>query len=186
MIVTSDSVVKKTARLNREVVQLRADIKLERQLRDQINEDKKEVLGRSGLRSLGKYEIHVMEGRVLLTGIVYNQEIKNYIVDKITDNVKVRELLDELRVGDVKVATISDFFIKRSIKAKIFFKTEIRSLNYEVSVINGFAYIIGIAQNVYELELMANVIGTVRGVNKVISYVITVDSNKKIKIDFIN
>ena len=66
---------------------------------------------------------------------------------KITENIKVRELLDELTVGNTKINTFNDFFIKRSIMMKIFFRTKIKSLNYEIRVVNGNTYIIGIADD---------------------------------------
>ena len=68
---------------------------------------------------------------------------------------------------------------------KIFFRTKIKSLNYEVSVVNGSAYVIGIAENEEELKLLTHTISTVKGVKEVVSYVITVDSSKKIKLEFL-
>ncbi|MDR1498987.1 MAG: BON domain-containing protein [Rickettsiales bacterium] len=186
VIATGSTVVGKTTRLNREMVQVKADLRLRNQLIKAIDDGKKEFLQDNNLWEFGIYEISIMEGRVLLTGVVRNDSTKNYIIKKIAENIKVRELLDELKVGNTKISRTKDFFIKKNLEAKLLFKYRIRSLNYEVSIMNGNAYLIGIAQDRTELELLANIASITKGVRKVISYVITVDSGKKIKIDFTN
>lgn len=185
-IATSSEVASKTTRLNREMIQIKGDLALKEKLTKDIETNKKKFLEYNNLKNFGKYDLNVMEGRVLLTGIVYNQEIKEYIINKITEDIKVRELLDELKVGIPIYSSIKDFFIKRNIITKIFFKTKIKSLNYEVSVVDGYVYVIGIAENNEELELLLKLISTVKGVKEVNNYAITVDSEKKLKLDFIN
>ena len=68
---------------------------------------------------------------------------------------------------------------------KIFFRSKIKSLNYEVSVIDSIAYVIGIAEDQEELELLLNLISTIRGIEKVVSHIITIDSKLKLKIEYI-
>ena len=184
--VTSSDVVNKISRLNREMPQVKADLALEKQLKHSINNGKKSFLYSHNLKDFGYYNIDIVEGRVLLTGVVCDESIKSYIINKITENIKVRELLDELAVNRELInRKFNDFFVKRSIITKIFFKTKIKSLNYEISVVNGHTYIIGIAENQEELELLTKLVSTVKGVKEVVSYIITVDSNKKIKLEFL-
>lgn len=185
--VKSSNVAGKITRLNREMPQVKADLELKEQLEKSIESGKKNFLysNTSSEVHFGKYNIDIVEGRVLLTGAVANNEIKKYIINKITENIKVRELLDELTVDNTKINTFSDFFIKRSIMMKIFFRTKIKSLNYEIRVVNGNTYIIGIAEDEEEMRLLANTISTVRGVKEVISYIITMENNKKIKLEFL-
>ena len=185
--VKSSNVAGKITRLNREMPQVKADLELKKQLEKSIESGKKNFLysNASSEVHFGRYYIDIVEGRVLLSGSVANNEIKKYIISKITENIKVRELLDELAVGDVKINTVNDFFIKRSIMTKIFFRTKIKSLNYEIRVVNGNTYIIGIAEDEEEMRLLANAISTVKGVKEVISYVITMEHNKKIKLEFL-
>ena len=183
--VTSSDVANKITRLNREIPQVKADLALEKQLKRNIEVGKKTFLYSNNYRDFGSYDLHVIEGRVLLTGIVHNEEARRYIIGKITENVKVRELLDELVVSRENRKNVSDFFIRRLIKTKIFLISKIRSLNYEISVVNGYAYIIGIASGDEELEFIAKSISTVRGVKEVVSYTITVDSAKKIKLEYL-
>lgn len=183
--VTSSNVADKITRLNREMPQVKADLTLKKQLKHSIDIGKKSFLYSYNFKDFGYYNINVIEGRVLLTGSVYNEEIKKYIIGKITENIKVRELMDELIVDRDINSSFKDFAIERSIAMKIFFRTKIKSLNYEVSVVNGSAYVIGIAENEEELKLLTHTISTVKGVKEVVSYVITVDSSKKIKLEFL-
>ncbi|MBO4957108.1 MAG: BON domain-containing protein [Rickettsiales bacterium] len=183
--VTSSNVADKITRLNREMPQVKADLTLKKQLKHSIDIGKKSFLYSYNFKDFGYYNINVIEGRVLLTGSVYNEEIKKYIIGKITENIKVRELMDELIVDRDINSSFKDFAIERSIAMKIFFRTKIKSLNYEVSVVNGSAYVIGIAENEEELKLLTHTISTVKGIKEVVSYVITVDSSKKIKLEFL-
>lgn len=176
----------KTSRLNREIVQVKNDLNVEKQLKKNIIKNKTYFLKQQGLKNFGRYYINVLEGRVLLSGIVYNQEVKDYIMEKIRENLEVREILDELKVGNVVYSNIYDFLLKRTIITKIFFKSNIKSLNYEISVVNGYVYIMGIAEDEEEAKLIAKIISTVSGVKEVNSYIITVNSDKKLKINFTN
>ncbi len=185
-IATGSEVVSKTSRLNREIIQVKNDLNIEKQIQKSIDKNKSYFLKQQGLRNFGRYYIDVLEGRVLLTGIVYNQEIKDYIINKITENLDVRELLDELKVGNVVYSNVYDFFLKRTIISKIFFKSNIKSLNYDISVVNGYVYIIGIAEDEQEANLIAKIISTVSGVKEVNSYIITINSDKKLKVNFTN
>ncbi len=185
-IATGSEVVSKTSRLNREIVQVKNDLNVEKQLKKNIIKNKTYFLKQQGLKNFGRYYINVLEGRVLLSGIVYKQEVKDYIMEKIRENLEVREILDELKVGNVVYSNIYDFLLKRTIITKIFFKSNIKSLNYEISVVNGYVYIMGIAEDEEEAKLIAKIISTVSGVKEVNSYIITVNSDKKLKINFTN
>ena len=184
LTVTGGEVANKVTGLNRNIDQVKADLDLKKQLINSIDSAKKSFLTANNMKNFGYYDINVMEGRVLLTGAVYEEKIKSFIISKITENIKVRELLDELVVSTVDKNYIKDFFIKKTITTKIFFRTKVRSMNYELSVMNGYVYVIGIADSQEELELLTKAISTVKGVKQVVSYVITVDSDKKIKFEY--
>lgn len=188
VVATGSDVVGKTTRLNREMIQVKSDIALQKQLKSAILKNRGQLQYRTTFGNVdGRYYVDVMEGRVLLTGIVNDKNTKDYIINTIMENPDVRELLDELKVGEVVgYKSIGDYFLKRSIIAKIFFKSQVRSLNYEISVVNGYVYIIGIAQNESELDLIGKIIGTVRGVKEVNTYIITLDNRKKLKVNFTN
>ena len=178
---TSGEMANKITGLNRDIIHVRVDLELKKQLKESINESIDSFLLLNTSKKFGYYDINIVEGRVLLTGSVREEMIKQIIEKKIKENIKVRELLSELIVSTTSKNHIKDYFIERMIKTKIFFKTKVRSMNYEISVMNGYVYIIGIANDEKELKLLTKTISTVRGVKEVVSYIITVDSDKKIK-----
>ena len=178
---TSGEMANKITGLNRDIIHVRADLELKKQLKESINESIDSFFLLNTSKKFGYYDINIVEGRVLLTGSVREEMIKQIIEKKIKENIKVRELLSELIVSTTSKNHIKDYFIERMIKTKIFFKTKVRSMNYEISVMNGYVYIIGIANDEEELKLLTKTISTVRGVKEVVSYIITVDSDKKIK-----
>ena len=178
---TSGEMANKITGLNRDIIHVRTDLELKKQLKESINEAIDGFMLLNTSKKFGYYDINVVEGRVLLTGSVREEMIKQIIEKKIKENIKVRELLSELIISTTSKHHIRDYFLERMIKTKIFFKTKVRSMNYEISVMNGYVYIIGIANNEEELRLLTKTISTVKGVKEVVSYIITVDSDKKIK-----
>ncbi|MDR2077657.1 MAG: BON domain-containing protein [Rickettsiales bacterium] len=187
-VATGSKIAGEITRLYRDTNQVNADLMLEKLLRKDIETHRKKFLYTNNLSDFGYYDIKVMEGRVLLSGIVFDSKTRDYLVDKVARNVKVRELLDELSMEERRGLTSTktrDYFLEKSINMKIFFSSKIRSLNYEASVINGRVYVIGIAKNNEEHESLVRIISMVSGVREVISYVITIDSPKKLKIEYI-
>lgn len=181
---TGGEVANKITGLNRDIVHVRADLELKKQLTKTIDNSKESFLLSNNMRNFGYYDINIVEGRVLLTGAVHEEKTKRFIERKITENIKVRELMSELIVSSIDKDYVSDYFLKKTITSKIFFKTNVRSMNYEISVMNGYVYVVGIANDEDELKLLNQTISTVKGVKEVISYVITVDSSKKIKFTY--
>jgi osmotically-inducible protein OsmY len=187
-VATGSKIANEITRLQRDANQVSADLMIEKLLRKDIEAHRKKFLYTNNLSDFGYYDINVMEGRVLLSGIVFDSKTRDYLVDKVGENVKVRELLDELALESrrgLASIKIRDYFLEKNINMKIFFSSHIKSLNYEVSVINGRVYVIGIAENAEEHELLTKIISTVNGVKEVVSYVITIDNPKKLKIEYI-
>ena len=68
---TSGEVANKITGLNRDIVHVRADLELKKQLKQSIDNSKESFLIANNMRNFGYYDINVIEGRVLLTGAVY-------------------------------------------------------------------------------------------------------------------
>ncbi|GHU28921.1 hypothetical protein FACS1894152_7050 [Bacilli bacterium] len=187
-VVTGSQIASGITRLYRDASQVDADLKLEKALKAGIEAGKKDFLYMNNLSDFGYYDVKVIEGRVLLVGMVFDKKTQSYLVTKIRENLKVRELLDELKLEERRgtaMMKIDDYFLERNINTKIFLKSKIKSLNYEIVVVDRKAYVIGIAENNEEHELLTKIISTVSGVREVISHVITVNSAKKLKIEYI-
>ena len=187
-VVKSSDIANKIIRLYRDSNQVKSDLMIEEQIKDSIDDEKSDFLNRNNLADFAYYDVKVMEGRVMLTGVAFDPKTKAFLASKVMNNLKVRSLLNEVVVKEKKSlfsTKISDYFLKKNIHMKIFFKSKIKSLNYEVSVIDGVAYVIGIAEDQEELELLLNLISTIKGIEKVVSHVITIDSKLKLKIEYI-
>ncbi len=187
-VVKSSDIANKITRLYRDSNQVKSDLMIEEQIKDSIDDEKSDFLNRNNLADFAYYDVKVMEGRVMLTGVAFDSKTKTFLANKVMNNLKVRSLLNEIVVKEKKSlfsTKISDYFLEKNIHMKIFFRSKIKSLNYEVSVIDSIAYVIGIAEDQEELELLLNLISTIRGIEKVVSHVITIDSKLKLKIEYI-
>ena len=187
-VVKSSDIANKITRLYRDSNQVKSDLMIEEQIKDSIDNEKSDFLNRNNLADFAYYDVKVMEGRVMLTGVAFDSKTKTFLANKVMNNLKVRSLLNEIVVKEKKSlfsTKISDYFLEKNIHMKIFFKSKIKSLNYEVSVVDSIAYVIGIAEDQEELELLLNLISTIRGIEKVVSHVITIDSKLKLKIEYI-
>ncbi len=188
VVVKGNDVIEKITRLYRDANQVKSDLIIEEQIKDSINKDKSDFLYANNLADFAYYDVKVMEGRVMLTGVAFDTKTKSFLANKVTENLKVRCILNEVSVKDKKSFSfikMKDYFLEKSIYMKVFFKSKIKSLNYEVSVIDGIAYIIGIAEDQEEHELLLNLISTIKGIKQVVTHVITVDSDLKLKIEYI-
>ena len=187
-VVKSSDIANKITRLYRDSNQVKSDLMIEEQIKDSIDDEKSDFLNRNNLADFAYYDVKVMEGRVMLTGVAFDSKTKTFLANKVMNNLKVRSLLNEIVVKEKKSlfsTKISDYFLEKNIHMKIFFRSKIKSLNYEVSVIDSIAYVIGIAEDQEELELLLNLISTIRGIEKVVSHIITIDSKLKLKIEYI-
>ena len=117
--------------------------------------------------------IEVIEGKVLLTGTV--EQIDERIeATKLAWGIEgVNEVLNEIQItnDDNILDYADDLVMKTKINAKLLLEKNILNLNYSVEVVNGIVYIIGIAQNQSELDMVISISQDTFGVQNVISYV---------------
>lgn len=118
--------------------------------------------------------VNVYSGKVMLTGYVNNRTYKNKAVKKVKSIKPEIEVIDEIMVfsSNYKVNPISDSFISTQISLKLKTAKDVTSWNYEYDVVDGIVYIIGMAKNKDELKKATDVISRIKGVKKVISYIL--------------
>jgi osmotically-inducible protein OsmY len=118
-------------------------------------------------------DIRVTEGRVLLTGNVNKPEDGVEAVRLAWTVPGVREVINELQVNDKSGLWdyTKDVWIEQQIRTRALLAKDIRSVNYTVQCVNGVVYLMGIAQDQGELDRMAYIARTTKGVQKVISHV---------------
>ena len=116
----------------------------------------------------------VIEGRVLLTGIVENQEIRIEAVRKVWEVAGVQEVINEIEIGDKTTIKeyANDLWITTQIKAVAAKNIGLRSLSYNFESIRGKVYVAGITSRPEQVDTLINSIKTIKGVKEIVNYVI--------------
>ena len=115
----------------------------------------------------------VFEGTVLLTGAVPNIDLVDQIVEISWRTQGVRRVYNYIRLAEPpSLETVNtDAAISAKIRTELIFTSGIPASNYKLTMENGVVYIMGIAQNKEELELVIATIKRTVGVQKVIPLV---------------
>lgn len=120
-----------------------------------------------------KVDVEVINGRVLMTGIVPTAEARVAAGRAAWSAPNVREVANELEIG--KGGQIGSYFndlrISEQLRAKLVTDRDVASINYNVETVNGTVYLLGIARTEAELERVALHARTIPGVKKVVSYI---------------
>ena len=117
---------------------------------------------------------NVIEGRVLLTGIVDTQEIRINAIRKVWEIEGVEEVINEIEVGTKTTIKeyANDLWINTQIKSLAAKTIGLRVLSYNFETIKGKVYIAGITSRSEQLSAVVESIKTIKGVKEIINYVI--------------
>ena len=117
---------------------------------------------------------NVLEGRVLLTGIVETQEIRIEAVKKTWEVEGVKEVVNEIQIGDKTTLKeyANDLWINTQAKALAAKTVGLRALSYNFETIRGKVYISGITARPEQREAILQSTKTIKGVKEIINYVI--------------
>ena len=116
----------------------------------------------------------VLEGRVLLTGLVDNQEIRIDAVRRVWEVEGVNEVINEIQIGNR--ASIKEYaqdvWITTQVRGLAAKTVGLRSVAYNFETIQGKVYIVGITSRPEQLEAIIDAAKTIKGVSEIINYVI--------------
>lgn len=116
--------------------------------------------------------LSISEGRLLLTGVVRDVQMREDAARTAWQIEGVREVINEVEVGERSFGDFaSDNAIAASLRSNMTFDSSLQSLNYSIDVIKGVVYLLGIAQNQGELERVLAHARSISGVERVVSYV---------------
>jgi len=117
---------------------------------------------------------NVLEGRVLLTGLVDNQEIRIDAVRRVWDVEGVNEVINEIQIGNRESIKeyAQDLWITTQVRGLAAKTIGLRSIAYNFETIQGKVYIAGITSRADQLEELVKVAKTIKGVTEIINYVI--------------
>jgi len=116
----------------------------------------------------------VLEGRVLLTGLVDNQEIRIDAVRKVWEVDGVNEVVNEIQIGNRESLKeyAQDVWITTQVRGLAAKTVGLRSIAYNYETIQGKVYIVGVTSRPEQLEAIIDVAKTVKGVTEIVNYVI--------------
>lgn len=120
-----------------------------------------------------KTDVSVVEGRVLLTGIVPDQDTRIQATKLAWQAPNVKEVLNELEVADKSnlAALPQDTWITTRLRARLIGDGSVKGVNYSIETNDRTVFLMGIAQSQSELDRVLEQARSVKGVRNVISYV---------------
>ena len=117
---------------------------------------------------------NVLDGRVLLTGLVDNQELRIDAVRRVWEVEGVQEVVNEIQIGNR--ATLkeyaNDLWINTQAKGLAAKAVGLRVVGYNFETIQGKVYIAGITSRPKQLEEIIDAVKTIKGVKEIVNYVI--------------
>jgi osmotically-inducible protein OsmY len=117
--------------------------------------------------------LEVCEGRALLTGAVDDPKVRADAVRLAWKAYGVKEVINEIQVtaegGPLMIAR--DTWITTQLLSRITFDGTILAINYNIETVAGTVYLIGIAQNIDELDRVMAHAREITYVRKIISHV---------------
>jgi osmotically-inducible protein OsmY len=117
--------------------------------------------------------LEVCEGRALLTGAVDDPKVRADAVHLAWKAYGVKEVINEIQVtaegGPLMIAR--DTWITTQLLSRITFDGTILAINYNIETVAGTVYLIGIAQNIDELDRVMAHTREITYVRKIISHV---------------
>ena len=123
----------------------------------------------------------VFEGRVLLTGGVETEQLRDQASEIVWAVDGVREVFNELQViRDKSVAdSVRDKMIVVSLHSKIAGDKKITGINYKIVTYNRTIYLIGVAQTQGELDRIVTYARSIRYVRRLVNYVLLVQDERR-------
>jgi osmotically-inducible protein OsmY len=126
----------------------------------------------AGEKFITSVGVEVYEGKVLITGVVRNEEMRAQALKLIWKTVGVKDVYNELQIGDSGIRNIAkDVWVTAQLQSKITFDKDILAINYSIETVNGTVYLIGIAKNQLEVDRVIAHARSLGYVNRVISHV---------------
>ena len=116
----------------------------------------------------------VIEGRVLLTGLVQDQETRIEAVRRVWEVAGVQEVINEIQVGQKTTIKeyANDMWITAQIKAVTTKNIGLRSLSYNFETIRGKVYMAGITSRKEQLDIVIESVESIKGVKEIVNYVV--------------
>lgn len=125
------------------------------------------------IKTFAKLDMTVNQGRVLITGVVQDPEDRVEAVRLAWQPEGVKQVINEIQLADSPGVTAyaRDAWIATRLRTALTFDSKVRSINYSIDVVKGVVYLMGVAQNQFELNHVIEKARTIPDVKRVVSYV---------------
>ena len=129
-----------------------------------------------------KVSVSVIEQRVMLVGVVASEAFRDKAAEIAWKSPNIKEVLNEITTGNAAslVDSAKDARISITLSGLLLTESEIADINFTHSVSNQVIYIMGIAQNKKEANMVIHHARTVKGVKKVISHILLKNDKKRL------
>ena len=116
----------------------------------------------------------VLEGRVLLTGLVDNQELRIDAVRLVWEAEGVKEIINEIEIGNRSSIKdyANDLWINTQARGVAAKTIGIKSVTFNFETIKGKIYVAGITTRPDLLEETISALKNIKGVSEIVNYVI--------------
>ena len=122
-----------------------------------------------------KVDLNILEGRVMLTGVVKTDQARAEAVRLTWQAAGVKEVYNEIEVvpdGEGFAGFSRDTWIQEKLNTKLLLDKEIQSINYVIDVVHGVVYVMGIAQSQEELDRVLAYARDISDVQRVVNHVL--------------
>ena len=128
----------------------------------------------SGNNLFVEINTNVLEGRVLLTGLIDSQEARIEAVRLVWEVEGVNEVVNEIQIGNRSNIKdyANDLWINTQAKGVAAKTIGLRAVSYNFETIQGKIYVAGITSRPEQIESLVEALKTIKGVNEIINYVI--------------
>ncbi|MDA0938708.1 MAG: BON domain-containing protein [Proteobacteria bacterium] len=126
-----------------------------------------------------KISVLVHEGRVMLTGTLRDQKYIDTVLDIVWSIEGVKEVLNELQIADMPLNKSQDIYLATKIKSHLIVAKDVNSNNYITSVNDGVVYLLGVAKNKEERDMVISIIEMISGINRIVSHVILKSDSRR-------
>jgi len=127
-----------------------------------------------------KIRVIVYEGRVLLVGTVAKEQHKIKAEELAKNMSNVREIANYISIGKQGIVDyIKDTRISLELKAKLLTDKNVSEVNFTSTTENRVLFIIGIAQNKTEIDIILEHASDIAGVKKIINLIVEKDDPRR-------
>jgi osmotically-inducible protein OsmY len=117
--------------------------------------------------------IDVVEGRVMLSGMVKSQELADQAGEIAWKIDGVRQVYNELQIGDDSlVDPVRDRWITTKLRGRLLGDTKVFDVNYSITTMAGTIHLIGIAQDQAEIDRVVAHASDIKQVRRIVNHVV--------------